>query len=91
MKAFFVHDQETDKDMMVVPETDSLVTVDRSVVEEFIGVSPDFSKYSGDRLGVQAPESIGLVVATRKSDMDVCIIEEALWQQRMAYYLDGPG
>ena len=91
MKAFFVHDQETQKDVMVVPETDSLVTVNRDVMEGFIGVTPDFSKYSGEQLNAQAPESIGLVVATRKSDMDVCIIDEALWQKRMAFYLDGPG
>lgn len=91
MKAFFVHDRETEQDVMVVPETDSLVAVNRSVMEEFIGVAPDFSKYTGDRLNAQAPDSIGLVVATRKSDMDVCIIDEALWQRRMAFYLDGPG
>jgi len=91
MKAFFVHDQDTHTDVMVVPETDSLVTVDRDVMEEFIGVAPDFSKYSGNQLHAQAPEQIGLVVATRKSDMDVCIIDEALWQKRMAYYLDGSG
>ena len=54
-------------------------------------MTPDFSKYSGEQLNAQAPESIGLVVATRKSDMDVCIIDEVLWQRRMAFYLDGPG
>ncbi len=91
MKAFFVHDLETQKDVMVVPETDRLVMVDRSVMEEFIGVAPDFSKYTGEQLNAQTPESIGLVVATRKSDMDVCIIDEAVWQKRMAFYLDVPG
>ena len=91
MKAFFVHDQETQKDVMVVPETDRLVMVDRSVMEEFISVAPDFSKYTGEQLNAQAPESIGLVVATRKSDMDVCIVDEAVWQKRMAFYLDCPG
>lgn len=91
MKAFFVHDQESEKDLMAVPETDRLVTVDRSVMEEFIGVSPDFSKFTGDPLNGKAPESLGMVVATRKSEMDVCIVEEALWQKRMAFYLDFPG
>ena len=91
MKAFFVHDEETDKDLMAVPETDSLVMVDRRVMEEFIAVAPDFSKFSGKRLNDQAPESVGVVVATRKPDMDVCIIEEALWRQRMAFHLDGSG
>lgn len=91
MKAFFVHDEGADRDLMVVPETDCLVTVDRNVMEEFIAVSPDFSKFSGEPLDHQVPESVGVVVATRKADMDVCIIEEALWQQRMAFYLDGSG
>ncbi len=91
MKAFFVHDRESEKDLMVVPETDSLVKVDRNVMEEFIGVAPDFTKYTGDRLNGQSPEEFGSIVATRKPDMDVCIIEEAVWQRRMAFYLDAPG
>lgn len=91
MKAFFVHDKQTHKDAMVVPEIDSLVTVDRKVMEEFIAVAPDFSKFSGERLNKRVPENIGRVVATRKADMDVCIIDKALWQQRMAFYLDGAG
>jgi hypothetical protein len=91
MKAFFVHDKQTHKDVMVVPEIDSLVTVDRKVMEEFIAVAPDFSKFSGECLNKRAPENIGQVVATRKADMDVCIIEKVLWQQRMAFYLDGAG
>lgn len=91
MKAFFVYDEKTHKDLMVVPETDTLVDVDRRVMEEFISVEPDFTVYTGERLNNKTPESIGLVVATRKSDMDVCIIDESLWQQRMAFHLDGQG
>ena len=91
MKAFFVHDEETEKDLMVVPETDTLVTVDRNVMEEFIAVEPDFAEFTGEPLEKKAPESIGRVVATRKSDMDVCIIEASLWWRRMAFHLDSAG
>lgn len=91
MKAFFVHDKNKDLDVMVVPETDNLVAVNRKVMEEFISVEPDFSKYAGDRLNELPPETIGVVVATRKSDSDVCIVEETLWQQRMAFHLGGAG
>lgn len=91
MKAFFVHDKEKQVDLMAVPETDILVAVDRKVMEEFIAVEPDFSKYSGERLNNLPPETLGVIVATRKTDGDVCILEEALWQQRMARHLGSTG
>ena len=91
MKAFYVHDENKQMDLMVVPDTDNIVAVDRNVMEEFIAVEPDFSKYSGDRLNDLPPETLGVVVATRKPDGDVCIVEEALWQQRMALHLGGAG
>lgn len=87
MKAFFVHDEKKQTDLMVVPETDNMVAVNQKVLEEFIAVEPDFTKYSGERLNDLPPETLGVVVATRKSDGDVCIVEEALWQQRMTFHL----
>lgn len=71
---------------MVVPETDIMIAVNQEILEEFIAVTPDFAKYSGDRLNSLPPDAFGVVVATRKSDGDVCIIDEALWQQRMVYH-----
>jgi len=50
-------------------------------------VEPDFSKYAGDPLNETPPEALGVIVATRESDGDVCIVEEALWQQRMLFHL----
>lgn len=87
MKAFFVHDQKKQVDLMAVPETDNFVAVDREVMEEFIAVEPDFSKYSGDHLNNLPPEALGVIVATRRTDGDVCILEETLWQQKMAKHL----
>jgi len=87
MKAFFVYDVKQQKDIMVVPQKDIAITVDRSVMEEFIAVEPDFSKYAGDPLNETPPEALGVIVATRESDGDVCIVEEALWQQRMLFHL----
>ncbi len=89
MKAFFIHDEKKQVDFMVVPETDSRVDVSRKIMEEFIAVAPDFSKYPGASLNQLPPETFGLVVATRKSDGDVCIVEEDLWQQRMSFHLGG--
>lgn len=86
MKAFFVHDKNKQTDLIVVPEKDNMVAVNQKILEEFIAVAPDFSKYPGDPLNSLPPETLGIVVATRKSDGDVCIIEEALWQQRMVYH-----
>ena len=91
MKAFFVHDKKKEMDFMVVPEMDNRVSVSREIMEEFIAVEPDFSKYPGESQNQLPPETLGLVVATRKSDGDVCIVEEALWQQRMSYHLGGGG
>lgn len=86
MKAFFVHDKNKQSDLMVVPETDSMVPVNRKILEEFIAVAPDFAKYTGEKLNRLPPDTLGIVVATRKPEGDVCIIEEALWQQRMGYH-----
>ena len=89
MKAFFVFDEKKDEDLVVIPEIDTMVAVSREIMEEFIAVTPDFSKCSGDRLNEMPPESLGVVVAMRKTDGDVCIVEEALWRQRMAAILGG--
>ena len=89
MKAFFVHDENVRTDLLVLPETDCVVAVNKEIMEEFISVEPDFSKYTGDRLNSRPPETLGLLVATRKTDGDVCIVENTVWQQRMAVHLGG--
>jgi len=87
MKAFFIHDEKKQSDMLVVPETDNIVSMSREVMEAFIAVKPDFSTFSGERLNGLPPETLGRVVATRKSESDVCILDESIWKQRMAVHL----
>lgn len=87
MKAYFIYDEKKQIDMMVVPEIDCIVSVNRSVMEVFISVAPDFSKFSGEHLNGLPPESFGRIIATRESQGDVCILEDSLWRQRMAFYL----
>lgn len=87
MIAYFVHDEKKQSDLLVVPETDALIPVNRSILEAFISVGPDFSKIAGRRLNGLQPESFGKIVATRKSDGDVCILLEPLWRQRMTVHL----
>jgi hypothetical protein len=87
MKAFFIHDTNKQLDLMAIPETDYVVPVDRVVMEAFIAVAPDFSRYTGQRLNGLPPETFGRIVATRETDGDVCIVEESLWGRRMAHHL----
>ena len=87
MQAFLIHDHKKQLDVLAIPETDFLVPVNREVMETFIAVTPDFSAYVGERLNSLPPEAFGQVVATRKTDGDVCIINAPLWQQRMAFHL----
>jgi len=87
MKAFFVHDKRKQADMLVVPERNLLIRVNRAIMESFIAVEPDFSEHSGQSLNGMPPETFGHIVATRESTGDVCIFDHSVWQQRMAYHL----
>jgi hypothetical protein len=87
MKAFYIHDEKKRSDIIVVPEIDSMVPVNRAVMEMFIAVEPDFSGYAGKPLNGLPPETFGKIVATRETDGDVCIIETSLWRGRMACHL----
>ena len=87
MKAFFVHDKNKQADILVVPERDCLIPVNRAVMEMFIAVAPDFTRHKGHGLNSLPPESFGHIIATRESDGDVCIVDGYIWQQRMGYHL----
>ena len=87
MKAFFVYDKKKQSDVLVVPETDCLIPVNRAVMETFIAVAPDFSGHAGQSLNGLPARAFGEIVATRQSDGDVCVVDKSLWQQRMAYHL----
>lgn len=90
MRAFLVHDKKKAADIIVVPEQERLVDVNRQVMNEFIAVDPDFSKWRGKDLNGLPPESFGQIVATREEKGDVCIVETSLWHQRMAFHLGNP-
>jgi len=90
MRAFLVHDKNKDQDVMVLPEQDRLVDVNRQVMNDFISVQPVFSSWSGKEVKGLVPESFGQIVATREEKGDVCIVEASLWKQRMAFYLGNP-
>ena len=89
MQAFYIYDEKKDADLLVIPEKDCMLPVNRSLMEDFISVKPDFSQWQGQALNGLPPDAMGQVVATRKEDGDVCIIEMDLWHERMAAYLGG--
>ena len=90
MRAFLVHDEKKETDVMVLPEQKRLVFVNRQVMNDFISVQPDFSKWSGQDLKGLVPESFGQIIATREENGDVCVVETSLWHQRMAFHLGNP-
>ena len=87
MKAFIVHDANKGLDLLVVPERDRSVQVDRTILEEFIAVEPDFTRFDGNPINGLPVETFGEVIASRKPDGDVCILDETLWQKCMSTYL----
>ncbi len=90
MQAFFVHDPKKETDLLIIPQLDVKTSMDRQAMETFIGVQPDFSNCSGASLNGLPPDAFGHVVATRDPKGDVCIVDESLWQQRMASILGSP-
>lgn len=89
MRAYLVHDQKKEQDLMILPEKNLTVPVNRRVMTDFISVRPNFSQWSGSDLKGLAPETFGRIVATRDDAGDVCVIEASLWQERMAMHLGG--
>lgn len=90
MQAFFVHNQEQLSDLFVTPEKDQMVSADKNKMFQFISAQPDFSQWQGEPLNSSPPDALGVVVASRQDDGDVCIIDEALWQERMTFLLGSP-
>lgn len=88
MIAYFVHDDNNDRDIVVLPGTGCSVPVDRTGFENFISATPDFANWTGNACVDLAPEDFGTVVATRDNDGDVCVLKGDLWRARMAHYLD---
>lgn len=90
MQAYYVYDEKKDADVMVIPEMGCMLDVNRHMMTNFISVKPDFSQWQGQDLNGLPPEAMGVVVATRNEDGDVCILEMSLWHERMAFHLGQP-
>jgi hypothetical protein len=90
MIAYFVHDAKKQNDLIVLPEMGCAVTAAPERVQEFIAVSPNFAKWSGNSCSGVSPEEFGQVIATRDESGDVCILDESLWQERLTHYLKPP-
>jgi hypothetical protein len=90
MIAYYVHDSKKKDDLIILPEMECAVAVDKDRLEAFISVDPMFAKWSGDACANISPEDFGTVVATRDDDGDVCVINQELWKSRMLYYLGSP-
>lgn len=90
MKAYYVHNRQTGRDCIAIPENDRKITVDRDAMQTFIGVRPDFSDLTSEALNGCPPESLGTVIATRDDQGDVCVVDVVLWQQQMAAHLVAP-
>ena len=90
MIAYYVHDEKKENDIIVIPDRECSIPVDRQRLEAFISVDPVFASWSGDVCGLVSPEDFGVVIATRDDGGDVCVIDHKLWRERMEHYLGNP-
>ena len=87
MLAYFVHDPKKKQDTVYLPDRGCFVPVDKTAMDRFIAVKPDFAAWEGMRCATVAPEEFGTVVATRDDAGDVCIVRQDLWRERMMAHL----
>ena len=86
MIAYYVHDDKKENDVIVIPNRECTVPVDRERLEAFISVDPVFASWPGKACGRVSAENI----ATRDDNGDVCVIDQERWRERMEYYLGSP-
>lgn len=92
MIAYFIHDPERQRDTLLVPEMACAAPADSARLRAFISPQPDFAALlTGETCQFLDPEHFGIVIATRASDGDVCVVNPELWQQRMRFWLEGEG
>ena len=89
MIAYFVHNTESKKDTIVIPDAGCSVLLTPDRFEKFISVEPEFNQWTGDACSDLAPEDFGTVVASRHERGDVCILHDDLWRERMFFYMTG--
>ena len=91
MLAYYVYDLHKNRDVVFLPDRGCRVAVTPEVMQMFIGVEPDFTTWPGDSCQALEPEDFGTVIATREDHGDVCVLNEALWHQRMQHFLGAAG
>ena len=90
MIAYYVHNEKKENDVIVIPDRECTIPVDKKRMAAFISVDPVFASWSGDACGVVSAEDFGIVIATRDDGGDVCVINHGLWRERMEFYLGAP-
>lgn len=90
MIAYYVHDEKKENDVIVIPDRECTIPVDKERMEAFISVDPVFASWSGDACGVVSADDFGIVIATRDDGGDVCVVNHELWRERMEHYLGEP-
>ena len=90
MIAYYVHDAKKENDVIVIPDRECTIPVDREHLEAFISVDPVFASWPGDACGLVSAEDFGDVLATRDDKGDVCVIDQQRWRERMEHYLGSP-
>ena len=90
MIAYYVHDEKKENDVIVIPDRECTISVDKARMEAFISVDPVFASWSGDACRLVSPEDFGVVIATRDDGGDVCVVNHELWRERMEHYLGAP-
>jgi hypothetical protein len=90
MIAYYVHDEKKENDVIIIPDRECRIPVDRQRLEAFIAVDPVFASWPGDACGLVSPEDFGVVIATRDDGGDVCVMDHKLWRERMEHYLGAP-
>lgn len=90
MIAYFVHDQRKKQDTIYLPDRGCFIPVDKTAMERFIAVKPDFASWAGMQCAHVEPEEFGTVIATRDDQGDVCIAQQDLWRERMFANLGNP-
>ncbi len=88
MLAYFVHDEDNQNDVIVIPDMNCIVGVDAERFETFISAKPNFAEWSGDACDL-APEDLGNVVATRDEFGDICVLDDDAWRSRVDCYSGG--
>ena len=63
MIAYYVYDHKKENDVIVIPNRECTVTVDRERMELFISVDPVFASWPGDACGLVSPPSPALHLA----------------------------